>query len=167
MATVLRKTDPMAQHLADAVNSLKAQIGAGSDFHLDAYENTVTTANATDLPTSVALVNQMRAIWNGHVVDTLAHKAADSTDETAVAAANPNAGDGGLAGAIALANDLETKLNLHVVSTTYHYAADTVIATAAATDLASLETLANALKTKFGTHLASAPSGHSIRVVGA
>lgn len=169
MATVLRKINPYVQPLADAVNSLKTQIGAGSHFHLDASEVTALLANATDLPSAIALVNQIKRVWNGgyggtypgHTQDLLAHKAVDSADVTAVA----DAAD--LTTAEALANDLKAKFNTHIASTTYHYNADATntIAAANATDLASLETLVNAIKTSLLAHWASAPSAASLRVV--
>lgn len=166
MATVLRNVSPDVQHLADAVNSLKKQIGAGSDFHLDAYETPVALADATNLATAVALANQCKAVYNAHVGDVLAHKAADGTAE-ANDAANPNAGDGGLAAAITLVNDIKAKYNTHRASTTFHYSADSTntIVTADATDLASLETLVNDVKAKLNAHMASAPSAPSLRVV--
>lgn len=167
MATVWYQTWPQAQRIADAHNDLKKQIGAGAFFHLDAYENPVAKANASNLATAVALANEIRAVHNFMMTDTLAHKVADVTDPTAVAAANPNAGDGGLAGAIALANDIKAKYNVHIASTTYHYNADATnnITSANASDLTTLQTLLNELKGDMNAHMASAPTGKSIRVL--
>lgn len=162
MATVLRNTHPTIPPLATAINALKAQVGAGSSFHLDASEVTVTAANATDLASALVLVNQMLQVYRFHMADTLAHKVvgvdlasyADATD---------------LATAITRVNDIKAKYNVHRASTTHHYTADAtnVVAVADATDLASLQTLANDVKAKLNAHFASAPAAASIRVVSA
>lgn len=161
MATVLRKIDPLVQTIADAHNDLKAQIGAGSAFHLDKSEETITAANASDLATSLTLVNQLKAVYEFHRVDTLAHKAADSTDSISSATAID------LASAITLANEIKAKYNTHIASTTYHYNADATNAVAAAdaTDQGTLDTLANAIKTAINAHMASGPAAKSLRAV--
>lgn len=167
MATVWYDVDPLRPLAANAHNDLKKQIGPGAFFHLDAYENPVASANATDLPSSVKLVNEIRAVFNFMMTDTLAHKVVDVTDPTVLAAANPASGDGGLAAAIALANDIKAKYNVHIASVTYHYNADATnaIAAANATVLADLQTLLNATKTAINAHMASAPTSKSIRVL--
>jgi len=167
MAKQWYHSHPLYQLAADAHNDLKKQLGAGSSFHLDAYESPVASANATNLATAVTLVNEIRAVHNFMMSDTLAHKVADVTDPTVQALANPNAGDGGLAQAIALANDIKAKYNVHIASTTYHYTADATNAVAAAnaSDLATLQTLVNAIKTAINAHMASAPTSKSIRVL--
>lgn len=162
MATVLRKTEPYVAVLATAINSLKAQIGAGSSFHLDKSEKTVTAANASSLATSLTLVNQLLAVYRFHMADTLAHKV------TGVALASYSAATD-LATAITRANDIKAKYEVHRASTTYHYNADSTntIAAADATDQTSLNTLLNELKTDFNAHMASGPTGASIRAVNA
>lgn len=146
--------------LAAAINDLKAQIGAGAAFHLDKSEITVTAAVASDLPTSLVLVNQMLGFYKFHMADTLAHKVAGLPLASYVPATD-------LASAIARANDIKAKYNVHAVSTTYHYTADVVIATADATVLADLQTLLNAERTALIAHAASGPAAKSIRVVAA
>lgn len=162
MATVLRNIDPLLAHVCTAHNSLKAQIGAGSSFHLDASEKTITAANASDLATSLTLVNQILAVYQFHMADTLAHKV------TGVALAS-YAEATTLATAITRANDIKAKYNVHRASTTYHYTADSTNVTAAsdATDQSSLNTLLNELKTDINAHMASAPSAASLRLVDA
>lgn len=166
MATVWYQTWGQAPLVANAHNDLKKQIGAGAFFHLDAYENPVASANATNLATAVTLVNEIRAVYEFHRGDTLALKAADGV-AIAQAAANPNAGDGGLAQAILLANDIKAKYNVHIASAVFHYNADAAnaVATANATVLADLLTLLNAIKAAFNLHMASAPTSKSIRVL--
>lgn len=160
MATVLRNTHPVVRPFADAHNDLKAQIGAGSHFHLDASERTVTAADATDLATSLILVNQILAVYRFHMADTLAHK----TTGVALASYVP-ATD--LATAITRANDVKSKYNTHIASTTYHYNADSTndVASSNATDQDSLNTLVNDIKAQMVAHLADAPAAASIRVV--
>ena len=163
MATVLRNIHPLAPVMATAINSLKAQIGAGANFHLDAGEEAISSPTATDLPTSLALVNNLIGVMTFHFADLLAHKAADATSLPAVGAAVD------LASAQTAINLCRTSWGTHIASTAKHYNADatnTIVGTPAATDLPSLQTLANAFATVFAAHIASAPAGKSIRLVG-
>jgi len=164
MATVIRNTGVNVVALATAHNSVKAQIGAGAHFHLDACERTFSSASATDLPTLIARVNEIAGILDFHMGDTLSHKVADPTD---IAADGVIGAAIDLASAITSINASKAAYNVHVASTTYHYNADATnnCATADATDQASADTLANAMVTKVTAHMADAPSGASIRVI--
>lgn len=170
MATVVRDTSPTTPVLCSAINALKAQIGAGSNFHLDKAEVSIVSANASSLATSLTLANELAAVfyggsaltaWPGHLNDTLAHKVKDATNTRSSALATS------LATAIALANELKADFNAHIASTTYHYTADATntIATADATDQSSVNTLLNAIKTAVNAHMASGPSAPSLRLV--
>jgi hypothetical protein len=164
MATVIRDVDPIVRTMATVINGIRAQIGAGSSYHLDASEQTVTAADCTDLPTALVLCVQMIGVLRFHFADTLALKVADATSLPLVS--DPI----DLASAITAANLMRTSWGTHIASTAKHYNADstnTISGTAAATDLASLITLLNAHKAVINTHMASAPAGHSLRVVGA
>lgn len=161
MATVVRNTDPLCKAVCDAHNDLKAQVGAGAHYHLDASETTVTAADATDLASSLTLVNQILDVYQFHMADTLAHKVAG-----VALASYAHAAD--LATAITRANDVKAKFNTHRASTTYHYNADAgVVAAADATDQASLNTLLNEIKGDLNTHMADAPAAKSLRLVDA
>lgn len=162
MARVVRKTSPEQADWAACINELKTQIGASTKFHLDASEVTVTAADATDLATSLTLVNQLRAVFEFHKNDALALKALDATTMTAPAATD-------LASAITLANELKADYNVHIASATVHFNADATngIAASNATDQSSLNTLLNELKTDMNAHMADAPSAKSVRLVSA
>lgn len=164
MATVWRNTDPSLAQMRDAINALKTQIGAGSKFHLDAAEVTITAATASDLATSLTLANQIRVVYLLHLENArdggvLQHKVADPAP--ALTAATD------LATAITLANAIKSDYNTHRASTTYHYNADSTntITSSDATDQSSLNTLLNELKTDINAHMADAPSAPSIRLV--
>lgn len=161
MATQVRNTDPLCKIVCDAHNDLKAQVGAGASFHLDASEVTVSAADASDLATALVLVNQLLDVYKFHMADTLAHKVAGVALASYAYATD-------LATAQTRANDIKAKFNTHRASTTYHYNADGgSVAAADATDLASLQTLLNEIKSDFNTHAASAPASKSLRLVGA
>lgn len=164
MATRIRNTQPELATLVAAHNANVARVGAGSSFHLDTSEASVTAANASSLQTSLDLVNNLLGVYAFHMADTLAHKVAG----VALASYAP-ATD--LTSAIARANDIKAKYNTHIASTTHHYNADATNATAAsnATDQASLNTLLNELKSDINAHIAGAPSpAHAtLRLVGA
>ena len=161
MATVLRRTDPLMSVIVTAHNDLKAQIGAGSHYHLDAYETPVSAANGDGtLATALTLVNQIMAIYLAHIGDTLAHKVAQ-TPPALVKATD-------LASAITLANAMKADFNTNDGSTTYHYTADTGDeATTNASDQGTLDTLLNAFKVTLNAHMANAPSAKSLRLVDA
>ncbi len=162
MATVIRRTDPVVDTLATAYNALKLQIGAGALFHLDASEQTITAANSSSLATALTLVNQLLAVYQFHMADTLAHKVVGVALASYVPATD-------LTTAQTRANDIKAKYNTHIASTTYHYSTDAAnaIAAADATNQATLDTLLNEIKTDFNLHMASAPSAKSLRVVAA
>lgn len=168
MAEVVHRTSGDRVLLRDSRNLLKKQIGAGSAFHLDASEVTITAANASDLATSLTLVNQTAAvfygitsgpgIYPGHLNDTgdgFAHKVKDATNVRASAYPAVD-----LATAQTLANEIKTDYEAHRASTTFHYNADSTntISASDASDQSSLNTLLNELKTDINAHMASAPT---------
>lgn len=160
MALILRKIDPLATTIRDLVNGALKRVGAGSSFHLDACELTVQSANASDLATSLTLANELKALYEFHLADDLAHKVADPAPALTIAT--------DLATAQTLANAIKSDYNTHRASTTYHYTADSTntITSADATDQSSLNTLLNELKTDLGAHFIGAPtSGQMVRLV--
>lgn len=163
MATVIRNTDPSVAFVVAAHNDLKAQIGAAAFFHLDKSEQTITAANATDLPTSLALCNNIIGVYRFHFADTLAHKLADATSLPALGAAID------LTSAQTAANLIKASLATHIASTTVNYAADATntISSADATNQGTLNTLLNELKTDINAHMASGPAAASLRLVSA
>lgn len=161
MATVIRMMDPTVSVWASAHNALKAQIGAGSHFHLDASEVTATAANATDLATSLALCNNIIGVLTFHFADTLALKAADTTALPALGAAVD------LASAVTAANLCKASYNTHCGLTTKHYNADATNTTSStnASDQSTLNTLLNEMKSDINAHLADAPAAASVRAI--
>jgi hypothetical protein len=172
MATNVRRTDPLAATLRDSVNALKKQIGAGAFFHLDAAETDrqISSANASDLATSLALVNELSAKFTLHTrADNAGVGMAHPVQDTTNVIASPKAVD--LATAITLANEIKGDYTAHLSQATVHANNDATntIASANASDQTSLNTLLNELKTDFNAHMASAPanSAPSIRLVDA
>lgn len=161
-----------------AANNLRQEEAVASFFHADTLQTTtgeprlggslavadatVATANATDLATSVALVNALKVAINSHFADTFAHN-------TAVSAAVATADATDLATGIALANALKAAYNTHRTAANVHFTNDAANATAAAdaSDQGTLNTLANEIKTDFNAHIVSAPLGAMIRLLGA
>lgn len=139
--------------MAASVNAVKLQIGAGASIHLDVPEYIsagLVNGACTDLPTLIALLNQLRQISITHRADTLCHKAADATSPAAVAV--------DLASSIALANGLKADHNTHAASAVIHFNADATntIAAANGTILADTITLANAIRTAYLGHMSAA-----------
>lgn len=170
-----RVTDALLYALI-AQHNAKQEASVSAFFHADTTQVTsasdyrnptvtalaVTAANATDLATSLTLVNQEKLILNIHFQDPRAHNSA----VTAVVA-TANATD--LATANTLANALKTAYNTggHINASNVHFNNDATntIAAAAATDQTTLNTLLNELKTDVNAHIISAPLGAMIQIV--
>lgn len=120
---------------------------------------TISSATATDLATSLTLVNELKADLNVHFADTIAHN-------TAVSAAVTTAAGTDLTTAVALANALKAAYGTHRTAAGVHFTNDTTntVAAADATDQTTLNTLVNELKTDFNAHFASAPNGTWINI---
>lgn len=174
MATPIRRTSAEVDTLVAAQNATrKSAIGAGANFHYATCDYTVAAANASDLATSLTLVNQIKRVlagnlsnggnWLGHLVDDIAHTNADTTNTVTAADAVD------LATAITLANQLKARYNSHRSQASVHANNDATNATSSAdsTDQSSLNTLLNELKTDINAHLASATGGTALRVVNA
>lgn len=177
MAISIRKgSGSVARALVAAYNALRGQIATtATKFHADitasgtsgAWEDlsqtnyTVTAADASDLVTSITLVNSLKLIFNVHFADAVAHKAADDTNKITSADATD------LASVETLVNDVKAKYNAHLSQAGVHYNNDGTnsVATVNATDQATANALANALKAAFNLHLVSAPSGASLSLV--
>jgi hypothetical protein len=161
MATVWYRDHALVAPVADALNALKAQLGAGPAFHLDAYERPVLApdASAADFLSVSRLLNEVRAVHEDHKTDLLAHKFKGPPIQTLRVTDLPRA--------IATANALKADINLHISVAAIHYNVDTANAVGApdATDLASVVVLANALKAGLNAHMRSAPPAPSIRVL--
>jgi galactitol-specific phosphotransferase system IIB component len=135
---------------------------SGGDFAPTVANDTASAANATDLATSLTLVNQLKGVTDRHFVDTRAHN-------TAVSAVTTLADATDLTTAIALANDIKSRYNTggHVNGSNIHFNNDSTntIAAANATDQTTLDTLLNELKTDVNAHIISAPLGAMIQLV--
>lgn len=115
----------------------------------------VTAANATDLPTSLVLGNQIIGFYIRHFADTVMHKVVDATALPADGACVD------LTTAIAAMTLLKATHATHIASTTQHYTADATntLLTATPTDQTSLNTFVNAAKTAINAHTAAGLAG--------
>jgi hypothetical protein len=160
-----------------AAHNLRQEEAVASFFHADTTQRTsgefrlggvltvadatVSTANASDTATAVALANALKLAINNHFADTFAHN-------TAVSAAVSTADATDEATAITLANALKAAYNTHRTASNVHFNNDATNATSAtdASDASSLNTLLNEIKTDFNAHIVSAPAGAMIRLQG-
>ncbi len=166
--------DDVAFAIAAALNQLQTD-AIGSFFHQSRTEITstsnghknptitrvtITSANATDLATSLTLLTELKADLNIHFADTIAHNTAVSPQVATASATD-------LATGITLANALKAQYGTHRTASNVHFTNDATntVAAADATDQATLNTLINELKTDFNAHFASAPNGTWINIV--
>jgi len=132
------------------------KLQAGTIFHA-LVGTAVSTTDASDTPTAVALANAIKAACNAHIASAAsagvdgAHHAIDSSNGVSSADATDEAS------AITLANEIKADYNTHRASTSYHATADAtnVVSSADATDAASLYTLLNEIKTDYNAHIAA------------
>lgn len=154
---ILRAPTPAGTNAAESSHThgagSYAASPASSDVHYDRGEYTVSTANSTDLATSLALCQSLMQAYNTHIADALAHDAADATNTLARTRASVVS----LATAITAANDLKAKYNAHLSQSGVHPNNDgtnVVAASDASTTQGQLNTLLNAIKVAFNAHIA-------------
>ena len=142
----------------------------GANFHASITRGptgatlAVAKANASTLATSIALVNEIKAVYNTHVRDKSAHNSVFSAAITTADATD-------LASAITLANAIKAAYNTggHINTASVHFNADATntVAAANASDQSSLNTLLNELKTDLNAHIANGLAGDHIEFVDA
>lgn len=124
----------------------------------------VVKANASSLATSIALVNEIKAVCNVHFRDKSAHSSVFTALIT-----TPDAID--LATGITLGNAIKAAYNTggHINTASIHFNADATntISAANATDQTSLNTLLNELKTDINAHIANGLAGDHLEFVDA
>lgn len=175
MAIPIRNLPDAVSYALVAANNQRITDSIGSSFHRAQTESVsadyrnpvitrlrVTAANASDLATSVTLVNAIKAAMNLHFADDLAHNTALSS-----AVATADATD--LATGITLGNALKSALNTHLTASNVHFNNDGTNSVAAtnASDQSTLNTLLNEMKGDINAHIAGAPAGSWIKIVSA
>ena len=123
---------------------------------------TVTTADADDLATLIALVNELKRVANLHFADTLGH-------DSAVTAAIGEADADDLATAQTLNNAMKADYNTHRAEANVHPNNDggNEVTAAAGSNQATNETLANEIKLDLNAHMALALEGAHISLISA
>jgi hypothetical protein len=175
MSLKLRKVGAVTQVEKALVNELNRlrDLSVGANFHASASALaptgdppvatvlSVTAANASDLPTCITLVNQLKGVLNVHFQDSYAHN-------TAVTSVVATADATDLATVQTLANALKAAYNTggHLNQANVHFTTDgtNTIAAANASDLATSITLLNELKTDVNAHIAAALAGQHIEL---
>jgi hypothetical protein len=122
-----------------------------------------SSASATTLPTVILRANNAKAVWNRHVADAVAHKAADSTNVIT----SPNASDQTTSNT--LLNELKADINLHMSQAGVHFTDDGINAVSSpdASDLGTSETLANEIYTVINAHIQFGPDSPSVKITAA
>lgn len=171
----VRKMDADMISACAAANNQRLVDGISTFFHLTAKEvtnrptigsysvtrDTIVTAAATTFEEAIALANELKAAFDGHFTDEIAHDTASSAAVTIEDATDTATG-------ATLMNELKANLNTHNTASNVHYTNDdtnTVTAADATTDLTEYVALANDLKEQFNDHIISAPAGTWIEVV--
>jgi hypothetical protein len=162
----------MAEAVLAAFNQRRLDmlmVRAGKIYHADAAPAAaVSTANATDLTTSIALISALQVSYTTHIASACdattgqgAHLATDATN--VLVAAVPT----DLASCETAVNELKAQFNAHLALTSSHPVADATntVSTADASNLSTTEALANALKTKFNAHIAAAMTAPALAVI--
>ncbi len=143
-------------NLSTQVHRDKTATPAGDALNPSSTVLTVSAANATDLATSLTLVNNIKGVLAVHLADTSAHLEADTTNDNFDGYALGT----DLASAILLANAIKVDYTAHIASTVFHVNADSTntVSASAATDQSSLNTLLNEVKGDLTAHIADGGS---------
>lgn len=172
---ILRAPTPAGTNAAESTHTHSVAAGAtgvtvaggGTAIHYDQAEYAVDTAIASDLDSAIALAKALIYAYLRHVADTLAHAAADTTNDLDDGVAAEMAADVvDLNSAIEVANGIKAAYNAHRSQAGVHPTNDSghAITSLDATDQGSLNTLLNELKTDLNAHMASGLSTPSWRV---
>lgn len=164
MGKTLRKLDILAiaasgdaaAELYSFLQNLKedaaiALIGNTEGIYHKGVDTKVTTANAADLATSIALANQLKTQINLHLASTGLSGLHLAASAEVIAAANAT----DLATAQTLANEIKADYNTHLAEAGVHIVNDVTnaVTSADASDLATLQTLLNEIKTDYNAHI--------------
>lgn len=170
---ILRAPTPAGTNAAEATHTHTVAsdatgisvAGGGAAIHYDQAEYPVTTANASDLATSLALLHALLYAYYRHIADALAHTAADTTNTMSGTASGYVDYVVDLDTAVEIANDLKAAYNAHRSQSGVHPTNDSgrQITSADATDQSSLNTLLNEIKTDLNAHMAQGLSTPSWR----
>ena len=133
-----------------------------ADDTVSAAALAVVLPNATSLATSIASVNELKAVLNAHYADMFAHNTVQSAAITTADATD-------LASAITLANACKASYNTggHINTANVHHTADAAnaIAAANASDQTTLNALLVEMKTDVSAHIALGLAGWSIQLI--
>lgn len=178
MSIQVRKgTGEVLPAMVSSFNAMRAGVAASdSKFHKGVTSTTsgdftaktsspllVTAANATNLATSITLVNNIKKVYNLHCADALSHKEADTANDVTTADAATT-----LAQVETLAIALKAAYNLHIADTTYHYTADTSNAVSSAdpsNNQTDTDTLLNEMKGDLNAHIVGAVAGDCLELI--
>jgi hypothetical protein len=177
MLTIRRLNDTIIHALVQEYNKLRATTTIlGTFFHKDvssgptsgaytaptATQLQITSPDAVDTPTGVALANELKTKVLQHLNDAIAHKVADTALATTLAAVAAAVDD---ASTQTLASAIQTAWNSHNHGMTCHYTADTNDDATVINNAATARTSLTAVKAALNTHIKSAPGGNYINVV--
>jgi hypothetical protein len=170
---IQKGSDRVLTAAIDQINRLR-DISVGANFHARATPAgppgandppsvsvlAITVPNASDLATSLVLVNDIFRVVNEHFKDDKAHNTALSAQLT-----TPVATD--LATAITRANAIKAAYGTHRTAANVHFTNDATntITAADASDQATLNTLLNELKPDVTAHIAGALAGQHIELI--
>lgn len=180
MALTVRRIDTVvAFALAAAFNLFKREVAeslstlphcditskplSGDYMAPTATPDIVLNDDAVDLTGVKLIANEAKAVYNRHIADAVAHKAADTSNAVSTAAATDQTT------ANTLLNAIKTKLNLHLTQSGVHFTNDgtNTISASNASDLATSVTLANAVKAALNAHIQFGFTSPSLNIVAA
>lgn len=143
--------------------------GTDPQVHLDRDERLITTADASSLSTSRALLKSLLVAVYAHFPDTLHHLAADTANMPGDPLADMLSGaEAATLGDLQdVANEIKASFNAHLTQSGVHASSGSIdaVSTSDASDQTTLNALLNALKAAFNAHFARGPEAASVRAV--
>lgn len=186
MATISSNRDPvsLAFALARQYNELHDLVSSGTYTHRDqsgVAQNAgfefpsssilaSTAPAAVDLPTTIALVNDLRGVTMVHFADKHAHLVSDTFSLNGVSFLNDSTfvtASTDLNSAIGTLTFMSTSYKNHFSSSLHHLRADTRPLTGSLNnlDISSAKFMANQMKSVFNSHVADGPTVGRIKLV--
>lgn len=158
-SSVFNALSSIANNVGSAYENHRVRHATAANVHtVDDVANTITSPAAIDMPTLMARLSDIKAVFNAHVIDGAVHDPSDPS----VSVLSPNPTD--LVTSTDIANEIVVKYGMHLDKGCFHFVPASPPyfppigeheTTADATDYLSCIALLDSLKTKFAFHAAS------------
>lgn len=148
----------VANGVSSSYSAHRVRHATAANVHpVDDITNVLVTPPASDLPTSLARLVELKAVFNSHIADGTYHVPPDASDS--IVSSDPV----DLDSAIVVANEVPARFDSHILKGYFHFIPSSVpyfdtgtVSAADATDLTSCNVLLHDIRLQFMSHTVSA-----------